>query len=317
MALRQARRFVLDTDLAEHALNLADTEVASLPDWVSLARLPCEHLWLETVVEESAFETAMHGMLFSRLGNSPCEWVASQFCLMDLMFRTSELDGEIIPLPWTFVVNTEGRPEAPVYSSHHPPVHEIFPDLLPEHADHEVWAIQDPAVARLTPQGRPSDQPWFSDKVYMSINPIWRDSFSMRKPDLEKMFDYISLAWGEFKRSVTTLAILNDVPVDMAAVPSAKGRILRHGTSIARLDHTRLELRIKAKRPVSWLKRRLNHSLIRKRAHEVRGHWRTYLDRSTGDIKTKIWIETHERGDRSLGFVQHSEAGGLLRKKKH
>ncbi len=38
-----------------------------------------------------------------------------------------------------------------------------------------------------------------------------------------------------------------------------------------------------------------------------------YLDRRTGEFKFKVWIEAHERGDRSLGIVEHSLAGGLLR----
>lgn len=43
----------------------------------------------------------------------------------------------------------------------------------------------------------------------------------------------------------------------------------------------------------------------RKRRHGVRGHWRHYRN-ADGDVVRKVWIQDHERGDESLGRVEHS-----------
>ena len=42
-------------------------------------------------------------------------------------------------------------------------------------------------------------------------------------------------------------------------------------------------------------------TMMRRRAHQVRGHWRDDW-RHPGQ---KIWVKEHQRGDASLGFVLH------------
>jgi hypothetical protein len=43
---------------------------------------------------------------------------------------------------------------------------------------------------------------------------------------------------------------------------------------------------------------------IRKRRHGVRGHWRNYRD-AQGNVVRRVWVNDHERGDASLGRVEH------------
>lgn len=314
LALRQAKRFVIDSDLAEHIDELIRSDERKLPEWTLLARLPFEHVWLEKASVEP-FSVIKQGTLLSRVEGSACQWTASEFILNEDDLSLSLTDGVVLSLPSVFVVNTEGGRENPPSARGFPPIHELFPRLFPEKIDHVLWS---PETKRRSPQQE--DEPWFSDKVFMSTNHFWRKVFAEQERNPREGFEeafypMIKGAWVGFKTAIITLAVINDVPVTMTGV-APRGRRLHKGVSVPGLDHISVELKIAAKKPASWLRRRLNHSLIRKRAHEVRGHWRTYLDRRTGELKFKVWIEAHERGDRNLGFVEHSLAGGLLRAPK-
>lgn len=101
------------------------------------------------------------------------------------------------------------------------------------------------------------------------------------------------------------LAVINDVPVRLNDVSPTRTNRAGSGQGGDGLGHTVVGLKIVARNPVAWLRRRLDGSVIRKRQHEVRGHWRTYRDRESGEVKRKVWIAEHNRGDPSLGVVEH------------
>lgn len=109
----------------------------------------------------------------------------------------------------------------------------------------------------------------------------------------------LCLMGGEFRRVLTLLAAINDIPVGLRKVEPSRGFIAR-GRYRKLLDHTVITLTLPKGRDPQKVARRII-ALARKRAHQVRGHWRRNW-RKDGD---RIWIHEHWRGDVSLGVVTH------------
>ena len=123
---------------------------------------------------------------------------------------------------------------------------------------------------------------------------------------------------GILRRVWALLATIDDIPVlkkDVSVMRGfvAKGRYRRF------LCHSTITLHIPEKRELQKLARQLI-AIARRRAHEVRGHWRNDW-RNPGSRLCKhewqvdqtcalchahrIWIHEHQRGDASLGLVVH------------
>jgi hypothetical protein len=129
---------------------------------------------------------------------------------------------------------------------------------------------------------------------------------------------------GMMRWVVTILACLNEVPIDSHHV-QPEGSI-RTGLTGRRplMDYHRVVLRVPKEKPVQYIERQLR-SASRRRAHEVRSHWRTYVQPVTCRRDDHEWtydyeegyrlcgkcmsfsrlIREHIRGDASLGWVRH------------
>jgi hypothetical protein len=127
---------------------------------------------------------------------------------------------------------------------------------------------------------------------------------------------------GMMRWIVTILACLNEVPIDSHHV-QPEGTI-RTGLTGRRpmMDYHRIVLRVPKEKPVQYIERQLRAG-TRRRAHEVRSHWRTYLHESRCPRDEHQWeydydegyrlcgifmafgrlIHEHIRGDVSLGWV--------------
>jgi hypothetical protein len=130
---------------------------------------------------------------------------------------------------------------------------------------------------------------------------------------------------GVARYALSLLATLNDVPVLAHEVTQSRGFVAR-GRYRKFLDHRVLRLNIPMSRDTRKLAKKLV-AIARRRAHQVRGHWRLYArgdgpfcDPSahawaaadlTGHascskcLARRTWIKEHERGDSQLGFVTH------------
>jgi hypothetical protein len=113
------------------------------------------------------------------------------------------------------------------------------------------------------------------------------------------------------------LATLNDLPIKIEFVEPSKGYIAR-GSYKKFLKHSVVHLTVPETR---WRKLVLKTvALLRRRAHQVRGHWRKdwrhplqvnclhdFDDEMVCHLcgGHKLWITEHQRGDASLGFVTH------------
>jgi hypothetical protein len=128
---------------------------------------------------------------------------------------------------------------------------------------------------------------------------------------------------GMMRWVVTILACLNEVPIDSHHI-QPEGTI-RTGLTGRRplMDYHRIVLRVPKEKPVQYIERQLR-TATRRRAHEVRSHWRTYLHEQRCPRDEHQWtydydegyrlcgicmaygrlIHEHVRGDPSLGWVR-------------
>lgn len=127
---------------------------------------------------------------------------------------------------------------------------------------------------------------------------------------------------GSLRRLMVLLSTINDLPVLGEAVKPSRGYFAR-GRYRTFLEHSIIHLRVPARKTIRSLAEHVI-TMSRRRAHQVRGHWRTYergkdpcrhhdwdenLEcRACGAWMT--WIAEHQRGDASIGFVTHDYAVG-------
>lgn len=95
------------------------------------------------------------------------------------------------------------------------------------------------------------------------------------------------------------LAAINDVPTEYEIVRPSRGYVSQ-GRYKKYMEHTIIHLKVPHKVPLKTLAAK-TLAIARRRAHQVRGHWRRNY-RKPGE---RIWIKEHQRGDASLGFVLH------------
>jgi hypothetical protein len=128
---------------------------------------------------------------------------------------------------------------------------------------------------------------------------------------------------GMMRWIVIILACLNEVPIDAHHVEPTG--TIRTGLTGRRpmMDYHRIVLRVPKEKPIQYIERQLRTS-SRRRAHEVRSHWRTYLHAERCPRDEHQWeydydegyrlcgicmafgrlIHEHIRGDPSLGWVR-------------
>ena len=113
------------------------------------------------------------------------------------------------------------------------------------------------------------------------------------------------------------LATINDLPVKIEHVEPSKGYVAR-GAYKKFLAHSIIHLTVPE---THWRKLVIRTAAtLRRRAHQVRGHWRNdwrhpldkLCEHEFGEHLVcrrcnghKIWITEHQRGDAGLGFVTH------------
>jgi hypothetical protein len=104
---------------------------------------------------------------------------------------------------------------------------------------------------------------------------------------------------GEVRYVWALLASINDLPVGIAPVKRSRGFMARRNYQKF-MGYSVITLTL----PKRTTERKLARILVavsRRRAHEVRGHFKR-----VGKDKVRKWIKEHIRGDASLGWVTHS-----------
>lgn len=113
---------------------------------------------------------------------------------------------------------------------------------------------------------------------------------------------------GDLRRIATLLGLVNTYET-LAGPPQqidgAKlGRVVNM-KKVPYLEYRRLSLVLPNDKPADYRIKKLTNSMIRHRAHMVRGFWRTYKATAKRPAK-RVWVQSHQRGDASLGWVVKS-----------
>lgn len=126
-----------------------------------------------------------------------------------------------------------------------------------------------------------------------------------RPDDAPELYEALDCIEGQMQAIWTFLSTLNKIPII-----GERKSLLSHGF-IARgryrrfLEHSIITISIPGKTdPRKIAKRALND--LRRRAHQVRGHFRDDWRLPKGN--KSLWIAEHQRGDASIGFVTHDYA---------
>lgn len=330
MDLRQARRFSIDDKMVELAVE-ASAHQNRFPLWIALARLPYDKIWLEwdqtTKILKSeamgythasppgfADEERPHGLLLSREGSRPDRWTATEFTG----------DG---PLAVGYGLWTDADETSPAV-----PAGQSVDRVLPEYGGHAGF-IQ---MGYGAPGGQFLVLPWFKHRVTATVTPLYRDSFASmyakhkgrRAPggDEALVSEYKRLIEAAAMRTrgvmrfiIAILAMMNEVPTVTEEVPARRGSSTAKGRAVPFLSYETLAIDLPKRRGLPAVARILSAAYARRRAHEVRGHWRRltreYLEGSemvtptgkaivrSADGTARIWIDDHVRGDASIGWV--------------
>lgn len=104
---------------------------------------------------------------------------------------------------------------------------------------------------------------------------------------------------GELRYVWALLASINDLPTGIRDVKPSRGFMARRNYRKF-MSYSVISL-VLPKRMTEARLARILVTISRRKAHEVRGHFRR-----VGPDKKRVWIKEHIRGDASLGWVTHS-----------
>jgi hypothetical protein len=295
--LSSARRFVLDKEASAFLSDLSHANFSgstrrkatiAIENTRILARLPHAQTWIEYDARaERARTIAAYGKHTISLetlepldtADKVCPrigWLLQQHPTLEEVFRASIFldlgrDGRVLMAPWDY-----------------------------------AWSTND---ATLIPWGRIAVAPYgvaqsaasFAlgfpgyDTPTVTMIPNHRTT----KYDESTLRNLMIEEGGELRRILTLLAAINDVPIGVKHVTQTKGFVAR-GRYRKYLSHAVISIVLPKGRDPQKVARQVI-ALARRRAHQVRGHWR----RDWRHEGNRIWISEHQRGDASLGFVTH------------
>lgn len=190
--------------------------------------------------------------------------------------------------------------------------------------------IEDKAKVSTDPNIAPEPISAFvNNKVGAVLEPCWNDMWHRAGKDHTKYGELIQLdvreRAGTLRRLITILALINSAPDDRVSVKSRPGSMSVGMNRLKYFDHSMITIKVpKTKSAVNFYERLLTRNAreMRRRAHNVRGYWRT-LERGKKivcrhepmseavDNKSSchkcgmqiMWIPEHVRGDATLGWV--------------
>lgn len=113
---------------------------------------------------------------------------------------------------------------------------------------------------------------------------------------------------GELRHIFGFLTTIGHVPTEEREIIRVDGDVSQpppvvKGKPVFALVHHDIIIKLPKHRDIAKIVTRVCEGM-RKRRHEVRGHWRHFYN-ADGSIRRRVWIKEHERGDALLGRVHH------------
>lgn len=296
MALRSARRFVIDDDFMNALVENSHVPQDKMLARCDLANLPFEKVWIE--FDNHARINAQHrigtsaaplpgtptkvGFLLQRYkADDPTEWFAQCFSTLP---GENETDSGITSVAYQFSSKIGGFDD------------ETFAAL--------PWGYISKTPHDLWKRGR------------AIIAPFWQPIMQHIRKDA--FVEELHEGRGDMRFLITLLAMINNVPTKYVFRPSAgyyTSKAKRHQF----LDSSTIYIQPGRVSTVNIAKKYLNNA-IRMRRHEVRGYWRHHYTNPRCSIENHVWenntctkcgtirkwINEYARGDASIGYVMHN-----------
>lgn len=342
--LRKAHRFVLDDDFVRYATEISSTLPAEkLLSRLQYATLPYEITWIEFNLHEKVkVMRAIHGLksmdmteVAPRLGIIMHRLTDTEF-LMELAVETITDEQMFIGTVVCYFISTRDDYEWKADDGRRFGCKPMLMDdqQLSDVARASMWGYATGGkstvlekASQLNMLRLPSYLQRHGCMGYGRMHYIAVE-LAKSKDSVMEMAKLVLHEVGEFSGMgrwvVTVLAMLNEVPIDAHRV-EPKGHVRTGLTNRRpRMDYHKVVLRLPKTEPIRYIERHFR-TASRRRAHEVRAHWRTYLDEIHCKPNEHDWqydhdegwrvcgkctafgrlIHEHIRGDASLGWVRH------------
>jgi len=310
--IAEARKFVLDTeassflaDLAHAAytpLTTAESKYQMLDRARVLSRLPHDNTWVE--YDSRAFRARtldMYGDCVGSIeGTGLCHqnevvprigWLLQPLAMMVERARAVLTEGERIPSgSQVFGVRTFAELPPPIEYVGMP----YFMLWAADDTEFLNWKSLDTSRADFVADSDIATgiRGYNSPHVQMYLEKEYRTQNAALKMAAEFC--------GEIRFIWAFLSTLNDIPVTRKVITPGKGFYTPAGRYKKFVEHERISINLAGVDDPVKLARKVVEA-VRRRAHQVRGHWRKHHWKP-GE---RIWIPEHQRGDASLGFVLH------------
>lgn len=184
--------------------------------------------------------------------------------------------------------------------------------------------------------------PEFENRIQIAQEPLWMVQFRKAAIEIKSQENYDRLhetmrhsatnalieESGLVRVMITILSLMNAAPNVKHYYAPATGHRMKRGKFIPYMDHNEIVLKLPKIKPIPVIIRTLDKASAdrrKNRAHMVRGHFRivehgkpqpvrckhepTLVENGVGyclKCEQKIkWIAAHQRGDASVGWVQH------------
>jgi hypothetical protein len=353
-AMKRANRFILDDDLTRMVTEVSSTTNSdTLARRVSSAILPYETTWIEFDLHVKVQKTLdlslgpnrkpppgvapRMGILLQRDLDYPTAWAATivtEIGLADEADPEFEVIDCVMAQPVVYLFDSAKHPQFVAGYRHIDPKY-LFGDIVSS-----GWGYCEPTdeqreLARKSPalalaQGlRYTMPPNLNDYSALSISVPYQRWVHERSNSFQESFGrtYGTTAienGGMLRWIVTVLAMLAEVPVRSSELQRASGSRLVGTLRRPYMDYHRLSIKLPKTRPLAYIQRKLDKGDARHhRAHEVRSHWRTYVEPHQVKCEHQ-WlvddpngyrlcekceaysrlIKEHVRGDATLGWVR-------------
>lgn len=310
--LLEARRFVLDDAMSAFMADLAYSSLpkvrnakrdqAVIDGMRTLARLPHRVTWVEFNMRARIRRAHEAYGVDLQADNSPEKggWLFIQHPEIETAFMAVEclshcLDTRPDQVDLGAPLKEQASPHYIVWfwRTDDGDIKEAYPDSLIGHLGSNSLGEDVPIAAALV-----GVLSYNSQQVAIDIGPYisGKTENNLYKSAMDQ---WMKQSASDLRYAWSLLAAINDTPVTVEQVRPSKGFIAR-GQYRKFLEHNVIRLKVPGRITLQTLAGRVMRA-SRRRAHQVRGHWRENY-RKPGE---KLWIKEHQRGDASLGFVTH------------
>ena len=315
MKLRSARRFSLEDHVVRECVRKAGDKPARIVERAEMLKLPFERMWVEYSNGARLDAINEYRQSIERPRYSDHEWrkyragfllerVGSPNGSADVVLATaftSDEDGIYGVAPVGYLLGAGASSKS--FDLHPNP--EIAQALritswgygAGEDEEHFAYALPD---ERLLDLGCPTVENFVTGPALATKN--------LNAEHTQKLvFEGVNQGRGDMRFILTLMQMINVVPIKKVYAQAVQTHYNYKGKNVPYLDHQIVSIEVgktKVIKVVDHAFRQAEKEHARKRAHEVRGHFRVYHKGTKEERRT--WIKAHQRGDASLGFVRQT-----------